>query len=266
MFCDIPTFNEGKWRARSAQHVVEELTYLEENGYGSVYFVDDHFLLQPKRIEAICKGVIGAKLSIQWGIEGRVDSVAQHLFPAMAQAHCRTVMFGIESGSQKILDRLHKKQTLEDVATAVHNAKKAGIEIVHGFFIVGNPDETVEDMQKTFEFAARLPLDTFGFNRLCVYRGTPLWQEYLRRFLRYMPLRDVAYLIINPFLGQRKGATKAEVLSRAVEHVEMEEAAAQLTQLSDEHLPSEWKVSKVERLRIQQEAEGLRELPRVPSR
>ncbi|MGC1952772.1 MAG: radical SAM protein [Gammaproteobacteria bacterium] len=323
VFCDIPTFNEGKWRARSAQHVVEELTYLEENGYGSVYFVDDHFLLQPKRIEAICKGVIGAKLSIQWGIEGRVDSVAQHLFPAMAQAHCRTVMFGIESGSQKILDRLHKEQTLEDVATAVHNAKKAGIEIVHGFFTVGNPDETVEDMQKTFEFAARLPLDTFGFNRLCVYRGTPLWQEYLRRglvsdakdwykyfkcseidptclpgevihsvrqtglkklflyklihyplqtfkllrrFLRYMPLRDVAYLIIKPFLGQRKGATKAEVLSRAVEHVEMKEAAAQLTQLSDEHLRSVWEVSKAERLRIQQEAEGLRELPRVPSR
>ncbi len=92
-----------------------ELKYLEECGYGSVYFVDDHFLLQPKRIDAICKGVIDAKLSIQWGIEGRVDSVAQHLFPAMAKAHCRTVMFGIESGSQKILDRLKKEQTLQEV-------------------------------------------------------------------------------------------------------------------------------------------------------
>ena len=63
------------------------------------------------------------------------------------------------------------------------NAKKAGIEIVHGFFVVGNPDETVEDMKATFDFAARLPLDTFGFNRLCVYRGTPLWQEYVKRGL-----------------------------------------------------------------------------------
>ena len=124
-----------------------------------------------------------AKLSIQWGIEGRVDSVAQHLFPAMAKAHCRTVMFGIESGSQKILDRLKKEQTLEEVATAVKNAKNAGIEIVHGFFTVGNPDETVEDLKATFDFAAKLPLDTFGFNRLCVYRGTPLWQEYVKRGL-----------------------------------------------------------------------------------
>jgi len=183
VFCDIPIFNEGKWRARSAQHVVSELKYLEECGYGSVYFVDDHFLLQPKRIEAICKGVMDEKLTIQWGIEGRVDSVAQHLFPAMAKAHCRTVMFGIESGSQKILDRLKKEQTLEEVATAVKNAKQAGIEIVHGFFTVGNPDETVEDMNATFDLASKLPLDTFGFNRLCVYRGTPLWQEYVKRGL-----------------------------------------------------------------------------------
>jgi radical SAM superfamily enzyme YgiQ (UPF0313 family) len=323
VFCDIPIFNEGKWRARSAQHVVDELKYLEGHGYGSVYFVDDHFLLQPKRIEAICNGVTNAGLSIQWGIEGRVDSVAQHLFPAMAKAHCRTVMFGIESGSQKILDRLKKEQTLAEVTTAVTNAKKAGIEIVHGFFTVGNPDETVEDMRATFDFASKLRLDTFGFNRLCVYRGTPLWQEYvkrglvsdatdwykyfkcseidptclpgevindirqqglkrlflyklthypiqtfklLRRFLRFMPARDVAYLILKPFLGKKKGATKAEVLSRAVEHAEMKDAAAQLTQLNDELLHDVLAESRAERHRIQQDAEGLRELPMVSAR
>jgi radical SAM superfamily enzyme YgiQ (UPF0313 family) len=323
VFCDIPIFNEGKWRARSAAHVVAELKYLEEHGYGSVYFVDDHFLLQPKRIEAICNGIMQEKLTIQWGIEGRVDSVAQHLFPAMAKAHCRTVMFGIESGSQKILDRLKKEQTLEEVTTAVRNAKQAGIEIVHGFFTVGNPDETVEDMQATFDFASRLPLDTFGFNRLCVYRGTPLWQEYvkrglvsdvtdwykyfkcseidptclpgevinkvrqeglkklflyklshyplqtyrlLRRFLRFMPARDVIYLIIKPFVGQKKGATKAEVLSRAVEHAEMKDAAAHLTQLTDEMLHDVLEASRLERLRIQQDAERSRELPMVSAR
>jgi radical SAM superfamily enzyme YgiQ (UPF0313 family) len=323
VFCDIPIFNEGKWRARSAQHVVAELTHLEAQGYGSVYFVDDHFLLQPKRIEAICTGIMQAGLRIQWGIEGRVDSVAQHLFPAMATAHCRTVMFGIESGSQAILDRLQKEQTLEEVRTAVRNAKRAGIEIVHGFFTVGNPDETVEDMKATFDFAATLPLDTFGFNRLCVYRGTPLWQEYvkrglvneatdwykyfkcseidptclpgetinrvrqeglrrlflyklthypvqtyrlLRRFLRHMPVRDVIYLLIKPFLGQKKGATKAEVLSRAVEHADMKDAAAQLTQLNDDILQQVLATSRKERARIQHEAERPCELPMLPSK
>src|SRR3989449_10090721 len=108
-----------------------------------------------------------AKLTIQWGIEGRVDSVAQHLFPAMAKAHCRTAMFGIESGSQKVLDRLKKEQTLAEGETAVMNAKQAGIDIVHGLFVVGNADETVEDMRATFRMACTLRLDTFGFNRLC---------------------------------------------------------------------------------------------------
>jgi len=291
---------------------VAEFTYLQQLGYGAVAFVDDHFLLQPKRIEAICKGINDKGVTIHWGCEGRVDSVAQHLFPAMAKAHCRTVMFGIESGSQKVLDRLKKEQTLAEVETAVTNAKQAGIEIVHGFFVVGNPDETVEDLRATFRFASTLRLDTFGFNRLCVYRGTPLWQEYvkrglvseladwykyfkcseidptclrgevinaerraglrrlflyklahypvqtlrlLRRFLRYMPVRDVAYLILKPFLGKGRGATKAEVLSRAVEHGAMKEAAAELTQVADAVLEQVMNESRAERLRIQSEAD-----------
>lgn len=103
IFCDIPIFNEGKWRYRSAEHVVAELKHLQEKGYGAVAFVDDHFLLQPQRIEAICNGIIKEGIKIKWGVEGRVDSVVQKLFPLMAKANCRTIMFGIESGSQKIL-------------------------------------------------------------------------------------------------------------------------------------------------------------------
>ena len=318
VFCDIPIFNEGKWRSRSPQHVVDEFKHLQELGYGAIYFVDDHFLLQPKRIEAICKGINDNNVTIQWGCEGRVDSVAQHLFPAMAKAHCRTLMFGIESGSQKMLDRLRKEQTLEEVEKAVTNAKRAGIQIVHGFFVVGIPDETAEDMKATFDFAARLALDTFGFNRLCVYRGTPMWHEYvkrgllneandwykyfkcsaidptclpgevindvrraglrrlfvykllhypaqtfslLRRFLRYMPVRDVVYLIIKPFLGKKRGATKAEVLSRAVEHGEVKDAAALLTQLTDDRLDHVLAESRAERQRIQKETEGYAATP-----
>ena len=306
VFCDIPIFNEGKWRSRSPQHVVEEFKHLQGHGYGAVYFVDDHFLLQPKRIESICKKINDAGITIQWGCEGRVDSTAQHLFPAMANAHCRTIMFGIESGSQKILDRLKKEQTLVQIESAVNNAKRAGIEIVHGFFVVGNPDETAEDMRATFDFASKLRLDTFGFNRLCVYRGTPLWQEYvrrglvddtadwykyfkcseidptilpgeviqrirskgirklfryklthypiqtlqlLRRFLRHMPFRDVFYLIVKPFLGQKKGATQAERTSRAVEHGEAKSRAAELTQLSDDMLERAILNGREERLR-----------------
>ncbi|MCX6356849.1 MAG: radical SAM protein, partial [Candidatus Aureabacteria bacterium] len=256
-----------------AQHVVDELKHLQKLGYGSVYFVDDNFLLDARRIEAICTGINDAGINIRWGCEGRVDSKVQHLFPVMAKARCHALMFGIESGSQKMLERLKKKHTLPEVESAVRNAKKAGIEMVHGFFVVGIPGETVEDMKATFDFASLLRLDTFSFNRLCVYRGSPLWREYVERGLiddgadwykyfkcseidpsclsgevinreriagfrrlflykllhypfqmlrllcrlaRHMPLRDILYLIVKPFLGRRHGATRAEQVSRAV--------------------------------------------------
>ena len=74
-------------------------------------------------------------------------------------------------------------------------------------------------------------------------------------FLRYMPLRDVLHLLTKPFFGKKSGQTKAEVLSRAVEHGALKDAAAQLTQISDDVLEHVINESKAERLRIQREAE-----------
>jgi anaerobic magnesium-protoporphyrin IX monomethyl ester cyclase len=86
----------------------------------------------------------------------------------MAQANCSMLAFGVEAGTQKILNRLNKKQNLEQIEYAITEAKKHGIAITHGFFLVGSPDETESDMLQSFSFAASLKLDTFGFNRLCV--------------------------------------------------------------------------------------------------
>jgi hypothetical protein len=222
-------------------------------------------------------------------------------------------MFGIESGSQKILDRLKKEQTLREIEASVSSAKKAGIQIVHGFFLVGIPDESEEDLRSTFRFASKIPIDSFGFNRMCVYRGTPLWNEYvqrglvsdaddwykyfkctsidptclpgeevhrirseemrklilykfthhprqtfrlLRRFTRHMPLRDVLYLLIKPFLGQKKGATRAEVISCAVEHGDLKSAAADMTQVADEALEDAIRDFRAGRAPGQAETEG----------
>jgi radical SAM superfamily enzyme YgiQ (UPF0313 family) len=181
VYCDIPALADGKWRCRSPEHVLGEMQQLNDEGYCSIYLTDDHFLLKRKRIREICQGIIDRKLEFGWGCEGRVDSVAMDQFPIMAEANCNFLAFGVESGSQKVLDRLKKMQTLEQIEKAVGEAKRAGIERAHGFFLVGSPDETEAEILQSFRFAARLKLDTFGFNRLCVYRGTPLWHEYMQR-------------------------------------------------------------------------------------
>ncbi len=181
IYCDIPSLSNGKWRCRSPEHVLGELQELNDQGYRSIYFTDDHFLIKRERIRAICHGMIERKFQFHWGCEGRVDSAAVDQLGLMSRANCEALAFGVEAGTQKTLNRLKKKQTLKQVAQAVREAKRQGIRRVHGFFVVGSPDETATDILASFRFAARLELDTFGFNRLCVYRGTPLWQEYVDR-------------------------------------------------------------------------------------
>jgi radical SAM superfamily enzyme YgiQ (UPF0313 family) len=181
IYCDIPALSDGKWRCRSPQHVLEEMQQLSDEGYRSIYFTDDHFLLKRKRITEICEGIIERELKFRWGCEGRVDSVAVDQFPIMGKANCRWLAFGVEAGTQKVLDRLKKGQKLEQIENAIAETKKHGIETAHGFFLIGSPEETEEDILESFRFAARLQLDTFGFNRLCAYRGTPLWAEYVQR-------------------------------------------------------------------------------------
>jgi radical SAM superfamily enzyme YgiQ (UPF0313 family) len=181
VYCDIPSLSDGRWRQRTPAHVLGELQELSDQGYRSVYLTDDHFLVRRDRIREICNGIIERRLKLNWGCEGRVDSTGVDQLPLMSQARCNFLAFGVESGTQKVLDRLDKRQTLAQIENAVSAAKQHGIERVHGFFLIGSPGETEQDILQTFRFAARLKLDTFNFNRLCAYRGTPLWQEYVDR-------------------------------------------------------------------------------------
>ena len=181
IYCVIPAYSKRCWRFRSAENVLGEMQELNDMGYRSVYLTDDNFLLKSDRIRDICKGIINRNIDFHWSCEGRVDSSAIDQFALMREANCKALMFGIEAGTQKILDRLGKKQTLTQIKRAVDEAKNNGIERIHGFFIIGSPGETKEDIMQSFRFAARLKIDTFNFDRLCAHRGTPLWKEYVAR-------------------------------------------------------------------------------------
>ncbi len=114
------------------------------------------------------------------------------------------------------------------------------------------PGEVINDVRRT------------GLRRLFVYKLRHYSVQtfrLLRRFLRYMPIRDVVYLIIKPFLGKAKRVTKAEVLSRAVEHGAANDAAAHMTQLTDDMLEHVLQESRVKRLRIQRQTEASRTFP-----
>ena len=182
-YCNCPTFSGRKCRVRSAANVIKELEEINRRGYGAFTFVDDNFLLYPERVTEICNGMLARGHSFRWACEGRADPKVNRVFKEISTAGCDLIMFGIESGSQRVLDGMNKRTKLPEIQQAIAHAKEAGIGLRHGFFIVGSPGETPEEVKKTFSFAEQIEINSFNFNSLTAFRGTPLWRDAVARGL-----------------------------------------------------------------------------------
>lgn len=176
-FCNCAAIARNSWRARSAKNTLEELRHLESEGYKQLLFVDDNFTLNPTRVIELCKGIRKEKLDIEWIAEGRVDVRSQEMFSEMVAAGLRVMYFGIENANQRLLDYYDKKTTPENSEKAVRAARKAGVDIIVGSFVIGASDETREEIQNTIDFAKRIPIDIPQFNILCAYPGNDIWDE-----------------------------------------------------------------------------------------
>jgi radical SAM superfamily enzyme YgiQ (UPF0313 family) len=158
---------------------VEELQFLADEGYKQLIFVDDAFTMNPKRVSAICRGIKKEKLDLEWICEGRVDTCPYGMLREMVEAGCKVLYFGIESANQRILDYYNKKITPLQSETAVKTAKKAGVDVIAGSFIIGAPDETHAEIWNTVKFAQRLPIDLPQFNILGAHPGNGIWNEFV---------------------------------------------------------------------------------------
>ena len=141
----------------------------------STEFVDDLFTLDKSRVEAICNGIVKRGLPIKWSCSARADTINQYLLATMAGAGCGCIFFGIESGSQRILDCMQKGETLEQMKQAVRWTREAGIQ-TWGFFILGFPGETKEELETTIRFASELELDFAEFFLASAYPGSALYE------------------------------------------------------------------------------------------
>jgi len=176
-FCSCQKLARNIWRPRSVENTLKELHYLSSEGYKQFIFIDDSFTLNQKRVIKLCKSIREEKLDLEWMCEGRVDNCSYEMLREMTKAGCKIIFFGIESANQRILDYYHKKITPQRSTKAVKTARKAGIDVIHGSFIVGAPDETREEIRNTLEFAKQIPIDIPQFNTLGVHPGTDIWNE-----------------------------------------------------------------------------------------
>ena len=175
-YCMYSQVMFGKqYRKRSAKNLFEECVYITKNfpEVKEILIDDDNFAVDQDNVQEFCKLMTGSKLKLKWVVQCRV-TLEYETMVLMKKAGCRLVVVGYESGSQKVLDGMHKGITLEMSKKFNEAAKKAHMR-VHGCFMVGNPGETKETMMETLEFSKTLRMDTAQYFPLIVYPGTEAW-------------------------------------------------------------------------------------------
>jgi len=164
-----------KYRFYSAERVMAEIQELHDRyDIDFVSFQDDCFILNHDRIYKLCDLLESSGLDLRWSCTGRVNSVNPEILARMRQAGCVSVSFGIESGSQKILDSLNKGATVETALTAVKMVRQAGMRCPTSFMI-GSPEETEETLRETVEFCKKANINLTSMMFVTPYPGTELY-------------------------------------------------------------------------------------------
>jgi len=179
-FCSIRNLHGRAFRPLSVNRVIENMHLLQERFKVDHIGINDDLLnANMKRLFQICSRIKEERFDFTWDTPNgiRVDLVSEEMFRTMKSVGCTRVCFGVESGSQYVLDNIIKKRIkLEQVRRAVRLAKKSGME-VHLFFVLGLPGETPNHMIETINLAMELNPDYAQFSIACPYPGTELyWQ------------------------------------------------------------------------------------------
>ena len=164
-------------RYRSPENVLAQIVHLVETyGVREIHFEDDSFNVdmdRAKRIfELIAEADLGIKLAFPNGV--RADRVDEAFMAKGKAAGVYSIAFGIEAVSPRICKMIHKGLSVEKVTQAIDLAFKYGIWSI-GFFMLGFPGETREEMQQTIEFAVRSKLTTASLHSVIPLPATPLW-------------------------------------------------------------------------------------------
>ena len=165
-------------RFRSPESVLSELELLVSLGVRTVNMYADLFTVNRDHVMGICNGIVVRGLRLRWTCNSRVDFVDKEMLEAMARAGCFMIAWGIESGDQKMLQRMRKGTTTDQVTRALTWSRQAGIKN-WGYFIIGLPGETEQSIRRTIDFAKRLPLDLALFHIAAPHPGTPFYSEVI---------------------------------------------------------------------------------------
>lgn len=165
------------YRFNSVKKIIQEMNILIDKYHAKeIIFRDDTFTINKSHVEKLCNEIIkqGLHKKIKWTCMTRVNLVTKDLLVLMKKAGCWSIHYGIESGSQRLLNLIRKGISLKQCEEAIKWTKEAGID-TKAFFMVGLPTETEEETLKTLEFTKKLDPDWIQVTITIPYPGTALY-------------------------------------------------------------------------------------------
>ncbi len=183
VFCSSSLQFGKRWRGHSVERVIKEIKLLYDDfKIREIEFLDDTFTLNRKRAQQISDEMVKEGIDVSWSASSRVNTIDRETAEKMKRAGAHTIYFGIESGTQKILDFIGKGITLEQAIKAVKMTVEVGLNTL-GSFIIGFPMEKREDMDRTVKFAKKLDVTYAQFTIATPYPGTRLWYYAIKNKL-----------------------------------------------------------------------------------
>jgi anaerobic magnesium-protoporphyrin IX monomethyl ester cyclase len=175
-FCNTDLFGKSI-RFRSAENVLEEIeSCVKTYGAKEINFVDETFTMNRERTVDICQGLLRRNIKIGWKCSTRVDCVDKDLLKLMKRSGCFYVGFGVESGSDRILEKLKKGITTDQIRKAFGEAREVGI-LRAAYFMMNVPGETPSEIETSIQFSREIDPDFLNFELIKPYYGTQLRKE-----------------------------------------------------------------------------------------
>ncbi len=199
-FCSVTAMFGRKYRFRSAESVIAEI---KDKRPGRIFFYDDNFAADKKRLKTLLAMMIDRGLVIPWSAQVRTDVVRDaELLDLMRRSGGELVYLGLESVNQDTLDGFEKSQTVEDIEQAIRILHDYGIRS-HGMFVLGADTDTVQTVRDTVRFAVKNRIDTVMLNILTPLPGTPQYEDLEaqgRIFEKRWELYDAHHAVFEPKL------------------------------------------------------------------
>jgi anaerobic magnesium-protoporphyrin IX monomethyl ester cyclase len=178
-FCAIAPL---AYRERSAVNVVDEIEECcQRYGVREIDFFDATFFINKARSLKICDEILRRGIQVEWSCRSRVDVVDEEILRKAAQAGCRKIYYGIESVSSRVREGINKGIDSGQIERAIKMTRKYGIATL-GFFMVGNPHDTRDDVLASISFAKKIGLDFIQVCKTIAKPGTALHEILIKKY------------------------------------------------------------------------------------